>query len=296
MIQLTSKTLNTSTLNHLAAIQQTITNETNFENSVKKAAAKWDSKNSGAGKNAFKEIKNALLEMCVGVEICVYCENNEATDIEHIFPKKIYPEKTFSWDNYVLACKICNTTFKSDKFKVFNPQNTVIEFDVKPPRRTYQKPPNDDALFINQRLENPLDFFELDLVNQQFVFIEKFPEGTREFSKAKYTKELLGLNSRNALVTARKNATKFFRDRLGKYVEAKHATNFVELKNAIDDDFGGVNERISFDLEKERLKQSIKDDIITYQHPTVWKELIRQRDKLNKINSLLNYAPEALNW
>jgi hypothetical protein len=296
MIRLTSKILEDSTLNHIAEVQKTISNETGFADMVKKAVAKWDSKNSGTGKNAFEEIKTLLIEMCIGIEICVYCENNEATDIEHIFPKKIYPDKAFSWGNYVLACKICNTTYKSDNFKVFNPQNSTIEFDVKPPRKTYLQPPNDDALFINQRIEDPMDFLELDLINQKFIFIEKFPEGTREFLKAQYTKELLHLNKRATLVKARENATKFFRDRLGRYVTATKATIFFDLKEAIDEDFGWIDENLAFNSEKERIRKEIKADILTYPHITVWKELIRQRDKLPKINQLLNDAPDVLNW
>ena len=186
MIHLNSKNIDASSNAHLEKVQKEITDEPTFEEQAKKASAKWDSKTSGAGKSAFKNIKDTLIEMCVGVEICVYCEQNEATDIEHIYPKKLYPEKAFTWENYVLACGKCNTHHKSDKFKIFNPQNSDLEEDVTPPRGEYIKPANDDALFINQRKENPMDLLELDLENKQFVFIEKYPVGTREYKKAKY--------------------------------------------------------------------------------------------------------------
>lgn len=297
MIRLTSKNIKAATQSHLDSVQQTILGESVFADQAKKASSSWDSKTSSqAAKDAFAEIKATLISMCVGVEICVYCENNEATDIEHIFPKKMYPERAFSWDNYVLACSKCNTTHKSDNFKVFNPQNSAIEFDVRPPRGTYLQPPTDDALFINQRIEDPMDLLELDLVSQQFVFTEKFPIGTREHLKAKYTKELLGLNSRAALVTARKQAVKYFRDRLGKYVEAQKSTNFAELEAAIDDDFGGVNVAAAFNDEKVRIQEAIKKDVLEYPHPTVWKELMRQRANLPRINSFVNQVPEVLTW
>jgi hypothetical protein len=172
----------------------------------------------------------------------------------------------------------------------------ATEFDVKPPRGQYLPPPNDDALFINQRLEDPMDLLELDLVTQQFILVERHPAGTREYLKAKYTKDLLGLNARAALVTARRNAAKFFRDRLGKYVEASNAATFDELKQAIDDDFGGVDDTLAFADERERIKESIKTDVLTYSHPTVWKELMRQRANLQRINALVNQAPEVLAW
>lgn len=152
-----------------------------------------------------------------------------ATDIEHIYPKKLYPGKAFLWKNYVLVCGKCNTHHKSDKFKIFNPAISVMDVDITPARGTYSQPDNEDALFINQRVEDPMDFFELDLVNQQFIFIEKHPEGTREFKKAKYTKELLGLNTRAALIANRKNAAKFYISRLEKLASAKAANNFPEL-------------------------------------------------------------------
>ncbi|MEO8148998.1 MAG: HNH endonuclease [Bacteroidia bacterium] len=296
MINLNSETIQASSVAHLSLVQNQIINESTFEAQAKKANAKWSSKASGTGKAAFKDIRNTLIRMCVGVEICVYCEQNEATDIEHIFPKKLYPEKAFAWDNYVLACSKCNTHHKSDKFKIFNPKNSTTAQDVTPARGTFTKPANDDALFINQRIENPLDFLELDLVNQQFVFTEKFAAGTREYLKAKYTKDLLGLNTRAALVANRKNAAKFFISRLEKYVAAKNAQNFQDLINAINDDWGAIDKNKNFANAKQGILDSIKNDILSYSHPTVWKELIRQRQKLPKTNTLLNQAPEALNW
>ncbi|MBP7679382.1 MAG: HNH endonuclease [Bacteroidales bacterium] len=296
MIHLNSKNIDVSAVAHLDAIQQEILREASFELQAKKASRKWDSKNSGNGRIAFQNIKETLISMCVGVEICVYCEQNEATDIEHIFPKKLYPEKAFTWDNYVLACGKCNTHHKSDKFKIFNPADSVSEEDVTPPRGTYLQPANDDSLFLNQRIEDPMDFFELDLINRQFVFIEKHPFGTREHARAKYTKELLGLNSRASLIANRKNATKYYISRLEKYVAAKNATDFPELTNAIGDDIGAIDQTAEFNDSKQIVLDSIKNDVITSSHPTVWKELIRQRQHLPKTDLLLSQAPEVLSW
>lgn len=278
-------------------IQQLISDEASFEARAKKANSKWESKTSSmVAKVAFQEIKDTLLKMCVGVEICVYCENNEATDIEHIYPKKLYPEKTFVWRNYVLACGKCNTHYKSDKFKIFNPRNSTTEIDITPPRGQYLKPQTKDALFINQRVEDPMDFLELDLINQQFIFTERHPEGTREYLKAKYTIALLGLNTRAALTEQRRHATIHFRNLLEKYVNAKQAQNFADLMIAINDDFNGIDQSKAFQQEKKRILNSLKNDITSYSHPTVWKELIRQRNNLPKINAFLNQAPEAIRW
>jgi uncharacterized protein (TIGR02646 family) len=291
MLRLNSKNLTQASLNHLSSQQNKIDILAIFEEKAKKASSLWDAKSS----SQFEKIRTKLKEMCVSIEICVYCENNEATDIEHIYPKKLYPEKAFNWENYVLACGKCNSHHKSDKFKIFNPQNSVTTEDITPPRGTYSQPTNDDALFLNQRIDDPLNFLELDLINRTFVFIEKFPQGTREYERAKYTIELLGLNTRGALKKARENAALFFISRLEKYVNSKNSNNFQELKDAVDD-FGSINETLNFNQEKTRILESIKRSILEHQHPTVWKEMIRQRDNLPKTNRLLNDAPEALTW
>ena len=128
---------------------------------------------------------------------------------------------------------------------------------------------------------------KLKKIELLFIFTEKFPAGTREFLKAKYTKDLLGLNTRAALVANRKNAAKFYVSRLEKYVAAKTSNNFMELTDAINDDWGGIDLMGNFKTEKSRILDSIKNDILSYSHPTVWKELIRQRAKLTKTNLLL---------
>ena len=222
--------------------------------------------------------------MCVGIEICVYCEQNEATDIEHIYPKKLYPEKTFAWDNYVLACTKCNRDYKKDNFSIFNPINSAIEVDVTQSKLVYNKPANDDALFINQRIEDPMTFLELDLLNKSFFFTEN--EKLLEDSRDK----------RPSLVANRKNAAKFYSNRLNEYTDSKNAINFYELKTSIKDDWGAVDETQNFEEEKLRIMDAIKQDILSYSHPTVWKELIRQRTKLRNINTLFLQAPEALTW
>lgn len=291
MLRLNSENLAQESSDYLTSRQNEIDALAVFKDKAERAISLWVSKSA----SSFKSIKEKLVEMCVGVEICVYCENNEATDVEHIYPKKLYPEKAFVWENYVLACGKCNSHHKSDKFKIFKlPTSAEIE-NVAPPRGTYLQPANADALFINQRQDNPLDYLELDLLEQTFLFTEKFPEGTRGYYRAAYTIELLGLNTRGALVAARKSAARFFIGRLEKYVNAKQSVDFQELKDAVDD-FGTIDETANFTQEKNRVLESIKRDILENSHPTVWKELIRQRANLPKTNNLLNNAPEAENW
>lgn len=43
---------------------------------------------------------------------CSYCERNIhiGSEIEHVQPKSKVPEKEYSWDNFLLGCKNCNST------------------------------------------------------------------------------------------------------------------------------------------------------------------------------------------
>jgi hypothetical protein len=297
MIKLSSKDILPASTVHLASVQQQVDNEASFELKVQRAESKWNNKTgSEDGRLAFKDIKDTLTDMSVGLEICVYCEHNEATDIEHIYPKRLYPEKAFIWDNYVLACGKCNTHYKKAKFSIFNPAQTILVEDITPKKGQYTTPENNDALFINQRVEDPMEFLELDLVNKLFIFTEKHPEGTREFLKARYTKEILGLNTRDELVAHRKTAVRHYLRELEKYAEAKSSNDFDALFIAVNGDYDGIDKTIDFELEKSRILEVIKEGILKYYHPAVWKELKRQRGNLPKTRQLFEQAPEALEW
>lgn len=78
--------------------------------------AQWK---SAKATRAFEEILETLLRMASGRERCMYCEDSAGTDIEHFYPKSKYPERAFSWENYLLACSHCNSNKKRDRFPRF---------------------------------------------------------------------------------------------------------------------------------------------------------------------------------
>lgn len=292
MIQLSSETLTPSSVNQLATIQKRIDDEVGFPTKAARADAEWDAKISSiAKKAAFKEIKEKLIDMCVSVEICNYCENNEATDVEHISPKSLFPELAFRWDNYLLACKTCNTGYKLDKFAVFDPIGSHIIVNID---RNTQPITNDSAL-INPRSEDPLHYLWLDIENQSFVLDPKLGLSPRDYNRAKYTLELLGLNERDTLVAARKTAAKYYLDRLERYIKARDANNFDILEETVQDP-DWIDQNVPLEQEKQRICQQIISDIKIYAHPTVWAELKRQRNRLPKTNRFLTHAPEAIDW
>ncbi|MGA7499586.1 MAG: retron system putative HNH endonuclease [Isosphaeraceae bacterium] len=46
---------------------------------------------------------------------CAYCEQIAAKDIEHFWPKTLYPARMFDWENFLRGCKNCNNA-KRDRF------------------------------------------------------------------------------------------------------------------------------------------------------------------------------------
>jgi uncharacterized protein (TIGR02646 family) len=67
------------------------------------------------------EVKNALVQMFYGK--CAYCESQITIvtygHIEHFYPKHRYIDKTFNWENLLLACDICNDAqHKGTRFPV----------------------------------------------------------------------------------------------------------------------------------------------------------------------------------
>jgi uncharacterized protein (TIGR02646 family) len=80
-------------------------------------------------------------------ERCFYCEDSRGNDIDHFWPKSVYPNKCFRWDNFLLACSSCNGC-KGNQF------------------------PLDGAglpLLIDPTVEDPWDFLFLEATTGQVV-------------------------------------------------------------------------------------------------------------------------------
>lgn len=64
----------------------------------------------------FEEIRCTLIAMAHGRARCMYCEDGQGTDIEHFWPKSVYPLRAFDWANYLWACSYCNSNAKRARF------------------------------------------------------------------------------------------------------------------------------------------------------------------------------------
>jgi uncharacterized protein (TIGR02646 family) len=274
--------------------QKTINDLSTFTEKSIKAGKAWESKGSP---DVFRKIKTHLISLCVSVEICNYCESNEANDIEHIFPKKLFPHRTFVWKNYLLACQNCNSKYKQDRFAIFDPLDSASVTEYVSRQKVDVAPNTEDNVFINPREENPMDFLWLDLTYGIFNIHPNFleDENSRGYKKAEQTLKILKLNKREKLVAGRKAARKEYLHLLEEYIDIKKATNFEELKEAVHN-CPEVNERIPFVEEQQNIIDSTKKQIKTHRHPTVWYELIRQRAFNPFFEKLFSEAPEAILW
>jgi hypothetical protein len=293
MLKLNSDSPGIITLQHLASQQATI-DALPVGQRPAMAETLWDAKNNigSGGKTAFAEIKQTLLGMCVSTELCNYCESNEASDIEHIYPKSFFPERAFTWLNYLLACKTCNTHYKLDKFAVFIP---ALSSNATTMQRK-KLPTSTDAAFIDPRVENPMDFLSLDFTDQSF-FLTPSPNLTdpRAIAKANHTLNVLQIGKRAALAAARKAAFRFFQSRLERYRDVRDSTTFADLERLVEDP-DLVDTTNTFAAEQQQMLTSLRQSILSHAHPTVWREMQRQRLSLPKTNILFAAVPEGLAW
>lgn len=297
MIQLAKKNLSAASEKLLKELQSEINSESNFLKRASKAKSFWKSKASTKKKKeCFEEIISTLKEMCVSIEVCNYCENNEANDIEHIHPKSFYPNLAFEWTNYLLACKQCNSGYKLDKcFTVNHDLSTsFIKRGTKPKTKS-------TVAFINPRVEDPNKFMLLDLGSQNLPATWKFivhPKLSKlDQYKAAKSLEILRLNDRDTLIHARKNAARFYYDRIERLNRIMNSKSFEELKLNITPYEHAIDKSISLEKNIEKFKKGFKKSIQTHAHPSVWYSIKKIQSKIDdKWKKLFNAMPECLDW
>jgi uncharacterized protein (TIGR02646 family) len=266
MLYLKDKPLTVKASSLLAQFQKAVDDKPTFSEKVKEGKESFSKYNKKTNA-AFKVVRGNLAEMSGGTIRCNYCEDSNANQVEHIYPKNFYPEKCFVWENYCYACSPCNQP-KSDLFAVFE-NATGNEVNLKNiPKNT--PPPLGEALLVDPRADNPLDFLFLD-TQSTFRFVP-FKDEVKDIRRAEYTIEILGLNSRNHLVRERQVAFGSFKARLFEYVTKKEAGATATILNSLIESLKGEH------------------------HQTVWHEMIRQRILHPELDDLFNRAPESLKW
>lgn len=223
-----------------------------------------------AGNSTFWQVRQTLDIMCSGARRCAYCEDSYADEVEHIWPKDLYPGSVFEWANYLYVCGPCNGP-KGSKHAVFPPNTNSPQVVSRAPGQPIVPPIEGDPVFLNPRAEDPLDFLILDL-SGTFLFMPFASPGTREFERAQYTIEVLRLNARDALVKARRVAYSGYQARIVAYADMrKRGYREDELQRA-------------------------KEELLTSHHRTVWREMQRQAQWTPELGRLFDRVPEALDW
>lgn len=165
----------------------------------KEAEKRWNNKPRKTRKT-FDEIRETLRKMASGIERCMYCESGHGTDIDHFWPRRLAPCRTFDFYNYVLSCSTCNSIHKRDRF----------------PRK------NGKPLLINPIDEDPSEHIALSPRTGSFDDLTE---------RGAASIEILGLN-RRTLAECRQNAWTSVRLHIHAYAEA-HARNDESEASAI---------------------------------------------------------------
>ncbi len=136
----------------------------------------------------FGPIRDALQEMCSGLERCMYCEDSAGAHIDHFEPRARNPGRTFDWGNYLLACSVCNSNFKRNAFPV-----------------------DDDGapLLIDPTVDDPVEHLTLSPTTGRFEAAPGSVKGVESI-------QAFGLN-RELLQAARQNAWRTFEIAIAAY-------------------------------------------------------------------------------
>jgi 5-methylcytosine-specific restriction endonuclease McrA len=278
MLKLIEKELPQFAYDFLKELQQEIDRLPENERAAK-AKSLWENRTNNA---AFAEVERVLRAMCVGKAKCNYCEHNEAADVEHIAPKSLFPELTFVWTNYILACKQCNTGHKLDKMFVFSPAGSA-DWVLAEATADGSLPESKDLAYIHPRFDDPMAMMQLHLWEDDdygdFLYYPTQPRGTRAHAKVLCTQEILSLGDERSLYYDRQNAFLTFRAHLGQYVQVAEATTFQRLRK-VTRGIPVLDETLPIDMQRQRILSGIAKSIQEAMHPTVWREMYRQRDRL----------------
>jgi uncharacterized protein (TIGR02646 family) len=295
MIAFSPNSLSSDAETYLQALTNDVASYQTLANQYERAKTLWEArKNRQAGQVIWAEIEKKLGESHPRKGLCQYCEFDRTSPTEHFFPKKHFPHKAFSWGNYLRICTKCNSECKGDKFAVFNPVNSSIVEELPITRGTYPTPSTEDAVLLNPRMDNPQDYLKLDLATG--IFVDNYTNA-RLKARAKYTRELLHLNTDDLLLRHRKKAFDHYFQKLETYAAIKTATDFPDLLNKIPASIHPIiRQDIPFETEKTRLLNLFATDIKDDLFPTVWAEMKLQRVYFTWLNDLFEQNPETLNW
>lgn len=289
MLRLIERTLEDSEQTVLTQLQTQVNSEVSFAKKAEKAKTLWETKGGKEGKQAFVKIADVLAEMCVSVKTCNYCEGNVANDIEHIYPKSFFPEKAFEWQNYLLACKQCNSGYKLDKCFVMD-ANGTIHSTVRG-----VEPVHSNVALINPWIDNPKDFLWLNMEVGKFELHIDLSEAYK--NKALKTLEILALNERDYLIVGRKRVADELYDKMDRLSRILKAASVPEIESILAPYHGIIDATLPIETIKYQVVETTKQHIYKLLHPSVWYAIQTIASKVNlKWKAIFEVLPQALEW
>ena len=204
---------------------------------------------------------------------CVYCEDNEGDEVDHVRPRTLHPLLTWDPENLICACGTCGGGgWKGAREAIIDPEVPTRWREVSRLTNGPRTPPAcGKTAWWNPRLTDPLVGIWLDIEDKTFLFEPYHRATATQRARAAWTIDVLGLNRRTTLLQARKEAYRSARSYLREWGETRP-------KNP-----------------DSHWLVAAKVDRPTA-HPTVWAEMKRQQAEIPELRMLFEALPEALTW
>ncbi|GLZ43140.1 HNH endonuclease [Actinokineospora sp. NBRC 105648] len=143
-----------------------------------------------------------LREFAPGRERCMYCGDNQGTDIDHFSPVALTPLLTFAWENHLLACSVCNSHHKRDQF----------------PRDDRGRP-----LLLDPTRDDPFEHLALSLTLGRYLPLTE---------RGEVTERVCGLN-RDILTRGRQNARTTLGFLIGSWQSARSVADTSTMEQVV---------------------------------------------------------------
>lgn len=186
----------------------------NKRNVVKK---KWDKSTTT---KSMKRIRRVLASSTGKTERCVYCQDSQATTLDHYRPKSEFHDLVFLWSNLLIACQPCNLA-KGDALPVAA---------------------NDSILFVDVYEEDPWSYIEYSNATDLYTARWIETEGGDLIEDPKGDETLKTMNSRlgcQAVIEGRRKARIRIEGAIRRYMDCDDpdlSTNIDSLKEEVADD------------------------------------------------------------
>ena len=160
MIRIAEMALSVHTAKALEKYQAEVDGAGSYGKQVEAARVQFSRRNR-IGNRAFDEVKSTLDQMCAGARRCMYCEDSAADEVEHHHPKALYPERVFTWSNYLYACGPCNGP-KNSRFAVVGTNGDIVDVTLQR-NAPIVRPQRGRSALLQPREEDPLEYLQLDI-------------------------------------------------------------------------------------------------------------------------------------